>query len=69
MWEIETPITKTVQKQLAVKIMIVPILRAGIGMVDGLWSLVPAAKAGHIGMYRDEETNQLNICEIAWDVD
>ena len=57
--EIETPITKTVQKQLAgKKLAIVPILRAGIGMVDGLLSLVPAAKVGHIGMYRDEETLQ-----------
>ena len=49
--EIETPITKTVQKQLAgKKLAIVPILRAGIGMVDGLLSLVPAAKVGHIGI-------------------
>ena len=57
--EIETPITKTVQKQLTgKKLAIVPILRAGIGMVDGLLSLVPAAKVGHIGMYRDEETLQ-----------
>ncbi|MCU9534289.1 uracil phosphoribosyltransferase [Streptococcus sp. CSL10205-OR2] len=55
--EIETPITKTVQKQLTgKKLAIVPILRAGIGMVDGLLSLVPAAKVGHIGMYRNEET-------------
>lgn len=55
--EIQTPITKTVQKQLSgKKLAIVPILRAGIGMVDGLLSLVPAAKVGHIGMYRDEET-------------
>ena len=55
--EIETPITKTTQKQLAgKKLAIVPILRAGIGMVDGFLSLVPAAKVGHIGMYRDEET-------------
>ncbi|TWS94078.1 MULTISPECIES: uracil phosphoribosyltransferase [unclassified Streptococcus] len=55
--EIETPITKTVQKQLTgKKLAIVPILRAGVGMVDGLLSLVPAAKVGHIGMYRDEET-------------
>lgn len=55
--EIETPITKTVQKQLTgKKLAIVPILRAGIGMVDGFLSLVPAAKVGHIGMYRDEET-------------
>ena len=55
--EIQTPIIKTVQKQLSgKKLAIVPILRAGIGMVDGFLSLVPAAKAGHIGMYRDEET-------------
>ena len=55
--EIQTPITKTVQKQLSgKKLAIVPILRAGIGMVDGFLSLVPAAKVGHIGRYRDEET-------------
>ena len=55
--EIQTPIIKTVQKQLSgKKLAIVPILRAGIGMVDGFISLVPAAKVGHIGMYRDEET-------------
>ena len=55
--EIQTPITKTVQTQLSgKKLAIVPILRAGIGMVDGFLSLVPAAKVGHIGMYRDEET-------------
>ena len=55
--EIQTPITKTTQKQLSgKKLAIVPILRAGIGMVDGLLSLVPTAKVGHIGMYRDEET-------------
>ena len=57
--EIETPITKTTQKQLTgKKLAIVPILRAGIGMVDGFLSLIPAAKVGHIGMYRDEETLQ-----------
>ena len=55
--EIQTPITKTVQKQLSgKKLAIVPILRAGIGLVDGLLSLAPAAKVGHFGMYRDEET-------------
>lgn len=55
--EIQTPVAKTVQKQLAgKKLAIVPILRAGIGMVDGFLNLVPAAKVGHIGMYRDEET-------------
>lgn len=57
--EIETPITKTVQKTLSgKKLAVVPILRAGIGMVDGIVSLIPAAKVGHIGMYRDEETLQ-----------
>ena len=57
--EIQTPIIKTVQKQLSgKKLAIVPILRAGIGMVDGFLSLVPAAKVGHIGMYRDEETHE-----------
>ena len=55
--EIQTPMAKTVLKQLSgKKLAIVPILRAGIGMVDGLLSLVPAAKVGHIGMYRDEKT-------------
>lgn len=55
--EIETPLVKTVQKQLAgKKIVIVPILRAGLGMVDGMLDLIPAAKVGHVGMYRDHET-------------
>ncbi|MFD1464669.1 uracil phosphoribosyltransferase [Lapidilactobacillus mulanensis] len=55
--EIETPMGKTVQKQLAgKKLAVVPILRAGLGMVDGVLELIPAAKVGHIGMYRDEKT-------------
>ncbi|RKI49977.1 uracil phosphoribosyltransferase [Clostridium paraputrificum] len=55
--EIETPICKTKCKVLAgKKVAIVPILRAGLGMVDGMLSLIPAAKVGHIGLYRDEET-------------
>ncbi|KRK48221.1 uracil phosphoribosyltransferase [Secundilactobacillus kimchicus] len=55
--EIETPIAKMTAKQLAGrKVAVVPILRAGIGMVDGFLQLIPAAKVGHIGMYRDEET-------------
>ena len=55
--EIETPICKTKQKMLAGRqIGIVPILRAGLGMVDGILKLVPAAKVGHIGCYRDPET-------------
>jgi len=55
--EIETPICKTKCKMLSgKKVAIVPILRAGLGMVDGMLRLIPAAKVGHIGMYRDEET-------------
>ena len=55
--EIETPICKTTVKQLkGKKLALVPILRAGLGMVDGMLSLIPAAKVGHIGLYRDPET-------------
>lgn len=55
--EIETPVCKTTVKELAGKKMaIVPILRAGLGMVDGVLNLVPSAKVGHIGLYRDPET-------------
>ncbi len=55
--EIETPIQKTVQKVIAgEKLAVIPILRAGLGMVNGMLNLVPTAKVGHIGMYRDEET-------------
>ena len=52
--EIETPVAKmTAKKVSGKKLAIVPILRAGLGMVDGLLSLVPVAKVGHIGLYRD----------------
>lgn len=55
--EVETPVCKCKTKMLAGrKLAIVPILRAGLGMVDGMLSLIPAAKVGHIGLYRDEET-------------
>ncbi|MCR5156217.1 MAG: uracil phosphoribosyltransferase [Butyrivibrio sp.] len=55
--EIETPICKTTVKQLkGRKLCVVPILRAGLGMVDGMLTLIPAAKVGHIGLYRDPET-------------
>ena len=56
--EIETPICKTTQKKISgKKLAIVPILRAGLGMVDGLQRLVPSARVGHIGLYRDPETH------------
>lgn len=55
--DIETPICATKAKELKGKKMaIVPILRAGLGMVDGMLTLIPAAKVGHIGLYRDPET-------------
>lgn len=55
--EIETPIKKMRAPKISgKKVVIVPILRAGLGMVDGLISLIPSARIGHIGMYRDEET-------------
>ena len=55
--DVETPVTKAKAKVLSgKKIAIVPILRAGIGMVDGVLKLIPAAKVGHIGLYRDPQT-------------
>lgn len=55
--EIETPISKMTARQLAGKKMaVVPILRAGLGMVEGMLAMIPAAKVGHIGLYRDPET-------------
>ncbi len=55
--EIETPISATSVKRLAgKKLAIIPILRAGLGMVAGMQALIPSAKVGHIGMYRDPET-------------
>ena len=55
--EIETPICKTTVKELkGKKLAVVPILRAGLGMVEGMLAMIPAAKVGHIGLYRNEET-------------
>ncbi len=57
--QIETPIQPMIAKRIrGKKVAIVPILRAGLGMVDGLVELIPAAKIGHIGLYRDPETHQ-----------
>ena len=57
--EIETPLCKTTSNVLAgKKVAIVPILRAGLGMVDGVLDVIPSAKVGHIGLYRNEETLQ-----------
>ena len=55
--EIQTPICKTTAKELkGKKLAVVPILRAGLGMVDGMLAMIPSAKVGHIGLYRDPET-------------
>ena len=70
--EIETPLTKCKSKVLSgKKIGIVPILRAGLGMVDGILSLVPAAKVGHIGLYRDPDTHMPveYYCKLPFDAD
>ncbi len=70
--EIETPLTKTTQKMIkGKKLAVVPILRAGLGMVNGMLRLVPSAKVGHIGMYRDEETMQPQeyYCKLPPDID
>ena len=55
-YPVETPICKTVGKKLAKQIILVPILRAGIGLVDGFRRIIPSAKVGHIGLQRDEKT-------------
>lgn len=70
--EIETPIQKTKQKMIKGKKMaVVPILRAGLGMVNGMLHLVPSAKVGHIGMYRDEETMEPHeyYCKLPADIE
>ncbi|SUY46670.1 uracil phosphoribosyltransferase [Clostridium putrefaciens] len=69
--EVETPICVTKCKMLSGKKMaIVPILRAGLGMVDGMLRIIPAAKVGHIGLYRDEETLQPveYFCKLPQDI-
>lgn len=70
--EIETPLTKTRQKLIkGKKLAVVPILRAGLGMVNGLLNLIPSAKVGHIGMYRDEETMEPHeyYCKLPKDIE
>ena len=57
--KIKTPICETTVKELAgKKLAVVPILRAGLGMVEGMLAMIPAAKIGHIGLYRDPETHE-----------
>ena len=69
--EIETPICKMTARRISgKKLAIVPILRAGVGMVDGLLSLLPVAKVGHIGLYRNEETHKpvVYFCKLPFDI-
>jgi uracil phosphoribosyltransferase len=69
--EIETPIRKTTAKRVSGrKMAIIPILRAGLGMVDGLLNLVPVAKVGHIGLYRNEKTHEpvVYYCKLPEDI-
>jgi uracil phosphoribosyltransferase len=54
--EFDTPLTSTVGQELQEKLGLVPILRAGLGMVEGVWELMPTAEVWHIGLYRDEST-------------
>lgn len=70
--EIETPMEKAMVPMIkGKKLAVVPILRAGLGMVDGILSLVPTAKVGHVGMYRDEETLRPKeyYCKLPEDID
>jgi len=70
--EIETPMGKMTAKSISgKKLAIVPILRAGIGMVDGLLTLLPVAKVGHIGLYRNEETHTpvVYYCKLPKDIE
>ena len=70
--EIETPICKTTVKQLqGLDVAIVPILRAGLGMVDGVLEIMPNAKVGHVGLYRDPETHAPveYYCKMPEDID
>ncbi|RKD31392.1 uracil phosphoribosyltransferase [Thermohalobacter berrensis] len=70
--EIETPITKTKSEVISgKKLGIIPILRAGLGMVDGMLSILPAAKVGHVGLYRDPETLEPveYYCKLPTDVE
>ena len=70
-WKIETPICKMTAKRISgKKVAVVPILRAGLGMVDGLLELLPVAKVGHIGLYRDHETHKpvVYYCKLPEDI-
>ena len=69
--EVETPVAKCKTTRISKDIVLVPILRAGLGMVDGIASIIPTVKIGHIGLYRDEQTLEPHeyFCKMPQDVD
>lgn len=69
--KVETPITETTGKKIDKQVALVPILRAGLGMVDAIMSLIPAAKVGHVGLYRDPETHEPveYYCKLPTDIE
>ena len=70
-FELETPITKMIGKRTKRGVALIPILRAGLGMVDALMNIIPSAKIGHIGLYRNEETLEPveYYCKVPTDIE
>lgn len=68
---VKTPLTETIGKKIGKQVAIVPILRAGLGMVEAIMSLIPAAKVGHVGLYRDPETHEPveYYCKLPTDIE
>ena len=69
--KVKTPITETMGKTITKQVALVPILRAGLGMVDAIMSLIPAAKVGHVGLYRDPQTHEPveYYCKLPTDIE
>ncbi|MBQ3181264.1 MAG: uracil phosphoribosyltransferase [Clostridia bacterium] len=68
---VKTPLTETIGKYIERQVALVPIIRAGLGMVDALMSIIPDAKVGHVGLYRDHETLEPKeyYCKLPPDID
>lgn len=69
--KVKTPMEETIGKTISKQVAVVPILRAGLGMVDAIVSLIPAAKVGHVGLYRDPETHEPveYYCKLPTDIE
>lgn len=69
--KVKTPMEETVGKMISKQVAVVPILRAGLGMVDAIVSLIPAAKVGHVGLYRDPQTHEPveYYCKLPTDIE